>query len=77
MQRQTCASCRGERLRPEYCAVTVGKLPCPAPDELPVAAAHGGRAGLAGKPKLVQSVGAVVEEIRRAWRCSTASGWAT
>jgi len=64
MLRRTCSTCGGERLRAEFRAVTVGKLRMPELLKSSVSAAHEWSQELATKPKLVQSVGAVVEEIR-------------
>jgi excinuclease ABC subunit A len=64
MLRRTCTSCGGERLRAEFRAVTVGRLRLPELLKSSVGEAHAWAGELAGKPKLLQSVGAVVEEIR-------------
>ncbi|MFN0006442.1 MAG: excinuclease ABC subunit UvrA, partial [Planctomycetota bacterium] len=63
MTSRACAACKGERLRPEYAAVTVGRLRLPQVLALPVdeALKFVGSIGVSGALKAVESV---VAELR-------------
>ncbi|MBI5364771.1 MAG: excinuclease ABC subunit UvrA [Planctomycetes bacterium] len=63
MEKRTCSTCKGERLRPESSAVTIGKRRLPEVLRMSVEAALGFVADLRGKAGIAEAVGAVVEEL--------------
>jgi excinuclease ABC subunit A len=64
MSRRTCAECKGERLRPEVRAVTLGKLRLPEMLALSVAEALAWTDEIAARASLAKAVGPVLAEIR-------------
>ncbi|MBK7877563.1 MAG: excinuclease ABC subunit UvrA [Planctomycetes bacterium] len=64
MEKRTCSVCKGERLRPESAAVTVGRVRMPELTQRSVDAALAWATELAAQKTVMESVGAVVEEIR-------------
>jgi excinuclease ABC subunit A len=64
MEKRTCSTCRGERLKPESSAVTVGKVRLPELLVRSVDDALTWADELAAKKTLIEAVGPVVHEVR-------------